>query len=218
MTKRANNSNSFRLRLARDEQSNNRIQLKNTFMLRTRQYIRSLGLASLLYALVVPSSVHAASLTVTPMTTSNGGLFHYDYTISNDTTTDFSLVTIEVAARPDAVQNLVIPNGFLSSFDASLGLLDFGGADSPGFTAGATFSGFAFDSPLQPEASSFTALRLDANENPVTLTGQTLAPTAVPEPSSLVGLALVPSLLLFRRKRPNGQGKPAAVRAYQHHS
>ena len=62
------------------------------------------------------------------------------------------------------------------------------------------------------------ALRLDANENPVTLTGLTLAPTAVPEPSSLVGLALVPSLLLFLRKRPNGQGKPAVVRADRNHS
>lgn len=187
-------------------------------MLRTRQYARSLGLASLLYALVVPNSAHAASLTVTPTTTSSGDLFHYDYTISNNTTTDFSLVTIDVAAQPDAIKNLVTPNGFLSNFDAGLGLLDFGGEDSPGFTAGATFTGFAFDSPFQPSSSSFTALGLDANENPVTLTGRTLAPTAVPEPSSLVGLALVPSLLLFRQKRPNGQGKPAVVRAHQHHS
>lgn len=186
-------------------------------MFQTRQYMQSLGLVSLLYVLVVPNSAQAATLTVTP-TTSSGDLFHYDYTISNNTTTDFSLITIDVAAQPDAIQNLVTPNGFLSNFDAGLGLLDFGGEDSPGFTAGATFSGFAFDSPLQPEASSFMALRLDANENPVTLTGLTLAPTAVPEPSSLVGLALVPSLLLFRRKRPDGQGKPVVVRADRNHS
>jgi len=187
-------------------------------MVQTRQYVQFLGLASLVYALVVPNGAQAASLTVTPTTTARGDLFHYDYTISNNTDTDFSLVTIDVAAQPSAIQNLVTPNGFLSNFDAGLGLLDFGGEYSPGFTAGATFSGFAFDSPFQPEASSFTALRLDANENPVTLAGQTLAPTAVPEPSSLVGLALVPGLLLFRQKRPNGQRKPAVVMAHQHHS
>ncbi len=166
-------------------------------MLRTQQYAQFLGLAALLYTLV-PNSAHAASLTVTPTTTSENGLFHYDYTISNDTSNDFLLVTIDVAAQPDAIQNLVTPTGFFSNFDAGLGLLDFAGQESTGFTAGSTFTGFEFDSPLQPRASSFTALRLDANENPLTLTGRTPAP--VPEPSSTAGLvALVPGFFILRR-------------------
>lgn len=166
-------------------------------MLQTQHYAQSLGLAALLYALV-PNSAYAASLTVTPTTTSENGLFHYNYTISNDTINDFLLVTIDVAAQPNAIQNLVTPTGFFSNFDPGIGLLDFAGPASTGFTAGSTFTGFEFDSPLQPRASSFTALRLDANENPVTFTGQTPAP--VPEPSSTAGLvALLPGFLLLRR-------------------
>ncbi len=170
-------------------------------MLRTQPYAWwSLGLASLLYAIVVPNSAHAASLTLTPTTAFEDGFFHYDYTISNDTNSDFLLVTLDVAAQPNAIQNLVAPTGFFSNFDAGLGLLDFAGQESIGFPAGSTFTGFEFDSPLQPRASSFTALRLDANENPVTFTGRTQAPAPVPEPSSTAGLvALVSGFLLLRR-------------------
>lgn len=191
-------------------------------MLRTRQYTWPLGLSALVYALVVPNIARAVTLgsdlmqdvTVTPTTTFDDGLFHYDYTISNNTTNDFLLVTLDVAAQPNTIQNLSTPDGFIGIFDAGLGLLDFGGEDSPGFTAESTFTGFEFDSPFQPRVSSFTALRLDANENPVTFTGRTSAPTAVPEPSMLAGLALAPTILLFRRKRSR---KPAVARVHQHH-
>ena len=192
-------------------------------MIQTQKYTWLLGLAALLYAFVVPNSARAVTLgsergqdvTVVPTTTFDDGLFHYDYTISNNTTNDFLLVTLDVAAQPNAIQNLATPDGFVAIFDAGLGLLDFGGEDSPGFSAGSTFTGFEFDSPFQPEVSSFTALRLDTNENPVTFTGRTSAPTAVPEPSTIAGLAIASTMLLFRRKRA---GKPVAARVHQHHS
>jgi len=53
-------------------------------------------------------------------------LFHYDYTISNNTTTDFFRVRSLTLPNRNLTLNLVTP-GFFSNLDAGLGLLDFGG-------------------------------------------------------------------------------------------
>lgn len=173
-------------------------------MIRPRQYARLLGLAGALCALVLPSTTRA-QVAVTPTVTSSGGLFTYDYTITNNTRLDLVLVTIPTVSAPGAVRNLTAPAGFLASFDPDLGLVDFI-EGTQAFTAGRTFSGFRFDSPIGPAASQFTALNVQGNE----LRGATLAP--VPEPGSLaLGLTLAPGLILVSLRRRKllrkGEGK-----------
>ncbi|MBA3439309.1 MAG: PEP-CTERM sorting domain-containing protein, partial [Pyrinomonadaceae bacterium] len=74
-------------------------------------------------------------------------------------------------------------------FDSGLGQIDFV-ENRRNFTAGSIISGFGFDSPFAPNLSVFTALRLDANFNPVTVEGTVLAPSqnpaAVPEPATMI--------------------------------
>jgi hypothetical protein len=173
-------------------------------MVRSRGYARILGLAgALCAALILPAGTARAqevlvSPTVSPL---SGGLFRYKYSVTNNTSLPLSVVTINVFSLPDAVQNATAPTGFSIFFDPGLGLLDFV-EDTENFAVGTTISGFEFDSAFAPNPSSFEAVALDANENPVTFVGSTLAPTAIPEPGTLVlGLGLVPGLLLAYRRR-----------------
>ncbi len=183
-------------------------------MLRTQSPRRLLGLAGALCALGLPISAHAQS-TVNPITVNptvsalNGGLYHYNYTVTNGSVFDLSLVTISTIAttfsQGAAVQNLVAPTGFTATFDSGLGLLDFAENTQP-FTAGTTVSGFAFDSAYAPGASTFEALALPEGGS-VTFDGTTLAPAPVPEAGTATGLGLGLGLLLgliglgLRRRR-----------------
>ncbi len=166
-------------------------------MIRSRQCAKLLGLAGALCALVLPGAARA-QVTVSPTVTSSGGLFTYNYAVTNNTRLDLVLVTIPTISGPGSVLNLTAPAGFLASFDPGLGLVDFI-EDTQAFTAGRTFSGFRFDSPFGPVASQFTALNVQGGAT----RGPTLAP--VPEPGTLaLGLTLAPGLILVslrRRKR-----------------
>jgi len=148
-------------------------------------------------ALVIPTLVQAGPVLVEPMVSTSNGLVHYNYSITNNSPLDLSVVTISVINSPDAIQNLVAPTGFNANFDAGLGLLDFL-ENTQSFTTGTTVSGFQFDSPFGPNASSFTALALDATSGLIEFSGSTSAPaaSAVPEPSTFI-LMLTSSMLLI---------------------
>ncbi len=157
---------------------------------------------ALLCALVLPRLVHAGPVLVNPTVSMSSGGFHYNYSVTNNSPLDLSVVTISLFSSPLAIQNLVAPTGFNTNFDVRLGLLDFL-ENTRSFTMGTTVSGFQFDSPFGPNTSSFTALALNSNGGLVSFAGQTLAPqvtTPVPEPSTFV-LALTSGMLLIGGRR-----------------
>lgn len=167
-----------------------------------KPYARLLVLTgALLCALAFPSIVRAEPVMVNATVTPSGSLFRYNYSVTNSASFDISAITINVLSLPNAVQNLIAPTGFNIFFDSGLGVVNFV-ENTRTFTAGTTVSGFQFDSPFAPQVSSFTALGLDASQNPIIFTGTTLAPAAaVPEPTTLALLA--PGLLyLLRRRSP----------------
>lgn len=167
------------------------------------RYPKFLALATvLLCALAFAAPAHA-QITLTPTITDlGGGLTRYEYSVSNTSLFDFSAISITVIAAPETVQSLIAASGFSAFFDPGLGQVDFV-EDTQNFAAGSTISGFAFNSPFAPQMSSFTALRLDGDGNPVTITGSVLAP-AIPEPATFVlfgaGLAGLAAMKLRRRK------------------
>jgi len=155
----------------------------------SRQYVRLLVLAGalLLSILFLPGAARAEPIMLnSTITDIGGGLFRYQYSVVNTSVFNFSAISINVIAAPNAVQSLIAPTGFNAFFDPGLGQVDFV-EDTQNFTAGMTISGFAFNSPFAPSLSLFTALRLDANGNPVTVTGTVLAPQApIPEPATMI--------------------------------
>ena len=123
-------------------------------------------------------------------------MFHYNYTVNNQTATDISVITLAgLFNSPNAVTNLAAPAGFVALFDPGVSLLSFfEGAKS--FTAGGMFGGFTFDSPYAPGAGTYEAVTIfgDLIDAKATVPSVIPATSAVPEPSTY---ALIGSLLLF---------------------
>lgn len=166
--------------------------------------IKLLVLASALMGALACSGTVQGQITLNPTITNlGGGLVSYQYSVSNTSLFDFSAISINVVAAPGAVQSLTAPTGFSAFFDPGLGQVDFV-ENTQNFAAGTTVSGFSFISPFAPQMSTFTALRLDGNGNPVTITGSVLAPAPVPEPATVLllgfGLAGLAALKFRRRK------------------
>ena len=140
-----------------------------------------------------------AQVTVTPTVTQNGSLFHYDYRIMNGVTDDLSIITLEgLPMQNDAVKNLMVPNGFVGSFDSGLGLLSFL-EGTQAFSVNTTFSGFGFDSLFGPVDGTFSALDINGTE----FRGNTLIAAAVPEPGtvSLLCGVVTGAVFALRRRR-----------------
>ena len=167
-------------------------------MIRPRRNTRLLGLVSALCAFIVAPAAHAQLVTLSPVMLSNG-LYHYDYSIANNTASDLFDLDINVAPGLNTVQNLTAPAGFMATNDTGLGIVDFL-EDTSSFTA-VPLSGFAFDSPLPPQSSTFDANLADPNSNITVVSGQVIAPQ-VPEPGTLaLALLAAPGLLLTVRRR-----------------
>ena len=148
-----------------------------------------------------------ADFIVTPTVTFSGGLYHYDYTVTNtDAAAGVELLLVDILV-PDtdaAVLNLMSPSSdFVVFTDPTLQFVSF--LENTIFAFGATpVSGFTFDSPFGPAPTTFGATFLDAAGDLRESSGVTVGPNAsvVPGPGAIVLLASgLPALLLFGRRR-----------------
>ena len=121
---------------------------------------------------------YAAPVTVTPVVTTIGALFHYNYTITNGTGLDVPIIDINVARGTGIILNLVAPVGFLTAYDSSLGLVSF--LENTALFGSAPLSGFAFDSAISSRSTTFASTFADGS----VMTGATSGPV-VPEPTTL---------------------------------
>jgi hypothetical protein len=147
-----------------------------------------------------------AQIIVTPTITLVSGLYHYDYSITNNTGAD--LFALDIAVSPDAaagtqvIRNLAAPVGFTTSQDSVLGIVSF--LEDTGTFSTTPQNGFMFDSPLAPASSTFTGNLVPSSTSPGPIStqgGRTRAPVT-PEPGSLAvfGALAASGLLAVRRK------------------
>jgi hypothetical protein len=161
------------------------------------------GLAVGLCILTAPS-VSSALLVVQDTVTPGVGVFHHEFTITNNTVDDVAIVSIVDApiGDPFIAGSLVVRAGFLGSYDSGLGFVDFLG-DTQLFAVGTTTGGFEFDSAFAPTPgppSRFAAFEaLTVNGDLITGDVQSTA-VQVPEPPPFLLLVLgVLSLWVARR-------------------
>jgi hypothetical protein len=156
---------------------------------------------TLLFASVL---ANAATITVTPDVTLSNGLYHYAYSITNNTPDDAFLIDIPVAASPSSIENLTAPSGFMAAFDSGLGLVSF--LENSSVFSSTPESGFSFDSLEGPGSVLFEASVFSNSTSLIyTVSGATLAP--VPEPRWLPALGLLAPLCLL----VFGRGRQARV-------
>lgn len=169
-------------------------------MVRHAHYKPSLDIVSALCLAFLPGIVHAQVMVTPTVTQLANGVYHYDYTISNNTNNDLFDVTIHVLPGVATALNVMAPIGFKGFYtDSVLGLVDYT-EDSAFFTA-TPLSGFTYDSFIAPHASIYDANQFDFGAgNIVTTTSTTLA--AVPEPGSQALLGFLGTATCFAlRKR-----------------
>lgn len=107
------------------------------------------------------SAILIVNATPTPL---GGGLFQYEFTISNTGPADVPLVNINNAplSDPDIGSTLMTPAGFLALYDPGLGIVTFL-EDTSLFAAGTTIGGFSFQSAGPPGQYFGTFDALDVN-------------------------------------------------------
>ena len=128
---------------------------------------------------------------------SGGGPFHYEFSVENSGPEEFAILSLNAPTfDPFIAASLVVPTGFLASYDSGLGIVDFL-ADTALFGVGPKLSGFSFNSETGPVSSFFdvfTALDSAGNE----LTGQV---ARIPEPTTLALITLGGVVLTCGRGR-----------------
>lgn len=126
------------------------------------------------------------TVSITPTVTGGGSaLFHYSYTVTNNTSTELAIVSFQ-SLFGSAVTNTAAPAGFFTSYDSGNGFISFA-PDQSGtgsFAPNSTVGAFTFDSPFAATAVPFSAMDIGGTE----ITGTTLAPA--PEPGVLAPLAI----------------------------
>lgn len=174
------------------------------------QFGRLLSAAVVLFA--TSAIAAAAPITVNATVPPLGSLFHYDYSITNDTPDDAFIIDVTVPMSLTAVTNLIAPLGFQIAFDSGLGLVSFI-EDSSFFTPIPTL-GFSFDSPLGPAASIFNATVFSAASGIYNVNGPTESPAAVPEPGAAPMLAILAlALPVLLRRRRNASSVNSVIQA-----
>lgn len=166
--------------------------------------LRNLKQFAAAIALITAAGGAQAQLAVDANVTASGGLFHYNYTITNNNALDDLFdVAIHVNPTSNAVFNISTPTGFKSAFDPGLGLVDFV-EDTNVFASSTPISGFSFDSAYGPASGAFDGNFLSVGNGQIyTVTGTTLTPTSpVPEPGSATFLisAGIATMLWFGRR------------------
>ena len=160
-------------------------------------------LGALAFSMFAAAAAHAATVDVTvDVTQISGGLFQYDYSIADGTGALFDL---DIAVTPGTeITGLTAPGGdsptsaFNTAYDSALGLVSF--IQNLGSFSATPESGFIFDSPTAPGATTFTAnLAIDGI---TTQTGSTQGPIATtPEPSSFAMCVVAGAAVLLGRKK-----------------
>lgn len=163
---------------------------------------RTVLLVLLALVLIPGSAALADPIVVSATVTPSGSLFYYDYTVTNNSSSDLFL--LDIAVTPGSIiTGRVTPTGFVSAYDSGLGLVSFL-EDTLSFGTTA-IDGFAFYSPVAPGPTTFTASLLLATTGEIgTLSGSTIGPTASagvaePETDCLLAVGLF-ALVLSRRK------------------
>jgi hypothetical protein len=131
---------------------------------------------------------------VTPI---GGGLFHFEFSVTNDSIDDIVLVSIDAPPGDASIgATLLAPLGFLASYDSGLGIIDFlEGTDL--FSVGTTITGFSFDSNMGPGNGAFddfSGLTVDGDTFSGTV--ETTVVSAVPEPSTAASVAVGAAVLI----------------------
>jgi hypothetical protein len=174
-------------------------------ILRTVPILGTLAVSVLCSGIVQASTITTVDgpVTVTSAVTPiSGGIFQYDYTVADGTGL---LAVLDIAVTPGvAISNLTAPGGS-SAFTSIIDTAGFGSTEqefvsflvnNAVFTSSPE-SGFMFDSPVAPSATTFGITLLD---NTTGTAGGIQGPVA-PEPASLTLLASGLVGLLFWRKR-----------------
>ena len=176
----------------------------------TRRLAGPLALAGVIAALLSASTAQA-DVIVTPSLTSSGTLFNYSYSVSNHTDTELAVINLAIPTQPDALTNLVAPDGFQIAYTPNEGFVSFLEGSDPAtlktFAPGSTISGFSFSSLFGPGPVAFDTLDIAGNATNGTTTGPA-APGAVPEPGTLasfgIGGLLLAAAVLRRRQTQSG--------------
>ena len=142
------------------------------------------------------------SITITDTVTQIGSLYQYNYTVA-DGTGQLALFDIAVSLGVP-ISGLTAPGGS-SAFTSTVDTVGSGSSErefvsfleNNGTFSTAPESGFIFDSPVAPRATTFDVTLFDGNAG----VGSGITGPVVPEPSSLALFMLGGATLLFLRKR-----------------
>jgi hypothetical protein len=172
-------------------------------MIRPRQYKNLIGLAVALCVLMASGVSHASLMVDATVAPIGGGLFHYEFSITNTSFVDLLFVTITDAPLGDGLitSTRTAPGGFKTEYDSGLGLIDFLADTTPEFPIGTT-SGFSFDSAFGPVGNftTFEAFTLASFPSPEV--AGNVQTNVIPEPGTIAMLAigLCVFALVARRK------------------
>ena len=147
---------------------------------------------------LLASASPVSAAPILDVTVTGGAPYLYEYDITNDIG-ELLIVTIAVPiGDPDIGPSVTAPLGFLTNYDAGLGLVDFL-ADTGAFLPGVPVSGFSFLSAFGPGPTIFEGLYGDGSIVAGRTIGPVAAPVAVPEP--VTGLLLMLGLAAAERRR-----------------
>ena len=158
--------------------------------------------AFLLASIAFPAHAQlTVDATVSPQ---SGGLFRYDFTISNGTNEDVVIVSVRDTPLQDlALQaSLTAPTDFLAAYEGTVGVVDFAEATAL-FAAGNTVGGFYFDTAVGPGAGFFATFEA-LTDGGVPISGIVSLPEPATTPMLLIG-----ALAIALRARRRGSSSPS---------
>ena len=176
----------------------------------TVRIFRTLALSILASGLVQAGTITTGdgSVTVTDVVTPiAGSLFQYNYSVTDGTGL---LAVLDIAVTPGvSITNITEPGGS-NAFTGTIDTVGSGSGEKEfvswivnnGVFSDTAQSGFIFDSPVAPMATTFGITLFDGTTGTGSgITGPVIAGPVTPEPGSLALCSIGGALLLFLRKR-----------------